>query len=176
MPIAVKKLLEFLQNFSFARNSSQKSKMRSILQNFFRNQPGFARSLSLVLFVFCIALFPAFSDESENVIRLPFYNTARVTAAGKALLSNFTLSSAVRLQGAEFVNVTGETIQRNLQLSSWRWETGDRFHVNQIGHPYQGSTYFNSSRSNGLGFYPSILFSSFGSYTWEVFLKAAGRL
>jgi hypothetical protein len=63
---------------------------------------------------------------------------------------------------------TTESIRRNFSLP-WEWEDADGFKVNQFGHPYQGSTYFNAGRINGFNFYQSALFSTFGSFTWEVF-------
>jgi uncharacterized protein DUF3943 len=48
------------------------------------------------------------------------------------------------------------------------WDLDD-FVVNQIGHPYQGSNYFDSGRANGLNFYESAALTAFGSSTWEFF-------
>ena len=58
------------------------------------------------------------------------------------------------------------TIYNNFN-SPWDWEATDGFQVNQIGHPYQGSLYFNAGRANGFTFYESLLFSALGSFTWE---------
>ena len=61
---------------------------------------------------------------------------------------------------------TAETIYRNFS-SPWEWETTDGFTVNQLGHPYQGSLYFNAGRANGFTFYESLVFSGLGTFTWE---------
>ena len=61
-------------------------------------------------------------------------------------------------------------------LNSW-WENlrygfewdDNAFAVNQIGHPYQGSNYFNAGRSNGLSFWESAPLAALGSATWEYF-------
>jgi hypothetical protein len=50
---------------------------------------------------------------------------------------------------------------------SWEWEDTDGFKVNQIGHPIQGSVYFNAGRVNGFNFYQSAAFSAIGSFIWE---------
>ena len=63
---------------------------------------------------------------------------------------------------------TAESIYDNFTLP-WEWEATDGFKVNQFGHPYQGSLYFNSGRANGFNFYESLAFSLFGSFTWEAF-------
>jgi hypothetical protein len=60
--------------------------------------------------------------------------------------------------------------------SSW-WENlkygfewdDNAFAVNQIGHPYQGSNYFNAGRSSGLSFWESAPLAALGSATWEYF-------
>jgi len=50
----------------------------------------------------------------------------------------------------------------------WVWDLDD-FVVNQFGHPYQGSNYFNTGRGNGLSFWESAATTAFGSATWEYF-------
>ena len=63
--------------------------------------------------------------------------------------------------------VTPKTWWANMQ-QGWVWDLDD-FTVNQIGHPYQGSNYFNAGRANGLNFYESAAVTAFGSATWEFF-------
>jgi hypothetical protein len=43
----------------------------------------------------------------------------------------------------------------------------NQFAVNQFGHPYQGSLYFNAGRSNGLNYWESSVMAAMGSFTWE---------
>ena len=50
----------------------------------------------------------------------------------------------------------------------WVWDLDD-FAVNQVGHPYQGSNYYDAGRTNGLSFYESAAVAAFGSTTWEYF-------
>uniref|UniRef100_UPI000A510728 DUF3943 domain-containing protein n=1 Tax=Treponema endosymbiont of Eucomonympha sp. TaxID=1580831 RepID=UPI000A510728 len=52
-----------------------------------------------------------------------------------------------------WAQVNGETIQKNLH-SRWAWDQ-DGLLVNQFGHPYQGSLYYNAARANGFNFYAS---------------------
>ncbi|HVQ41361.1 MAG TPA: DUF3943 domain-containing protein [Vicinamibacterales bacterium] len=54
--------------------------------------------------------------------------------------------------------------------SGFEWDNNP-WPVNQIGHPYQGSNYFNAGRANGLGFYGSAAVAAFGSSTWEYFFE-----
>jgi hypothetical protein len=44
----------------------------------------------------------------------------------------------------------------------------NKFKTNQYVHPFNGSTYFNSGRSNGLGFWASTLTAITGATIWEV--------
>jgi hypothetical protein len=82
--------------------------------------------------------------------------------------SNLVTNVAARYIGnAGFAKISPKTIYNHMSLSAWQWEKNDRYYVNQIGHPYQGSTYFNSGRSNGFSFYESIGFTVAGSAVWE---------
>jgi hypothetical protein len=63
--------------------------------------------------------------------------------------------------------ITPKTWWANMQ-QGMVWDLDD-FTVNQIGHPYQGSNYFNAGRANGLTFYESAALTAFGSATWEFF-------
>jgi hypothetical protein len=63
-------------------------------------------------------------------------------------------------------HITMGSIRRNLH-SSWV-EDQDPFRINQLGHPYQGSIYYNIARSNGMGFWESMGYSLAGSTVWEI--------
>lgn len=68
-------------------------------------------------------------------------------------------------EGSDY-HVTMGSIRHNLHSS---WETDqDPFRVNQLGHPYAGSIYFNTARSNGLNFWESMGYSLAGSTVWEI--------
>ena len=43
----------------------------------------------------------------------------------------------------------------------------DPFSINQLGHPYQGATYYGFARSAGLGYWQSLLYTIGGSFLWE---------
>ncbi|MFN8390720.1 MAG: DUF3943 domain-containing protein [Bdellovibrionota bacterium] len=58
------------------------------------------------------------------------------------------------------------TIHHNFE-SDWEFDR-DSFDINQIGHPYQGSVYYNLARSSGLNFYESFGYTFAGSYLWEI--------
>lgn len=66
---------------------------------------------------------------------------------------------------------TAATIHNNFSQPPI-WEDADGFKVNQIGHPWQGSLYFNSGRANGFNFYESMALNALGSVTWETLCEA----
>ena len=70
-------------------------------------------------------------------------------------------------RGQVTARVTPKTWWDNME-QGWVWDLDD-FTVNQFGHPYQGSNYFNTGRANGLNFYESAAMTAFGSSTWEFF-------
>jgi hypothetical protein len=84
------------------------------------------------------------------------------------ITSNLSLNLMLRMADQSFANTTYESIWQSIIENDWSWEDGDRFLVNQFGHPYQGSTYFASARANGFNFYESILFVPYGSRVWEI--------
>ena len=50
------------------------------------------------------------------------------------------------------------------------WDN-DAMGTNMFMHPYHGSLYFNSARSNGYNFWQSGLFAFGGSFMWEMFME-----
>ena len=68
---------------------------------------------------------------------------------------------------------SAESIRKNFSRP-WNWEDTDGFKVNNIGHPIQGSIYYNAGRVNGFNFYQSAFFSALGSFTWEAFGESNG--
>jgi Domain of unknown function (DUF3943) len=70
-------------------------------------------------------------------------------------------------RGQVTARVTPKTWWANME-QGWVWDLDD-FTVNQFGHPYQGSNYFNVGRALGLNFYESAALTAFGSSTWEYF-------
>jgi len=129
----------------------------------------------LILFCFLPVSTVVFSQEEETVEEAAPQKRNIFVDAGYAgigiIVSNVFLNLNSRMGNQSFAEITFEDIWRNLSTNRWFWEDGDRFLVNQFGHPYQGSTYFASARVNGFSFYESIPFTSVGSIMWEVFLE-----
>lgn len=64
-----------------------------------------------------------------------------------------------------FSKVTFRSMRRNLR-SSFVWDNDAQF-MNQFGHPYQGSIFYNSARSNGFSVLGSASAVALGSLLWE---------
>jgi hypothetical protein len=69
------------------------------------------------------------------------------------------------LEPADY-RVTPGSIRRNLR-GPWVVDE-DPFQINQFGHPYQGAMYHGIARSNGLGYWPSALYTFTASALWEI--------
>jgi hypothetical protein len=54
---------------------------------------------------------------------------------------------------------------RNIE-NGWEWDD-NAFQVNHFAHPFQGGIYYNAGRSNGFGYWTSLLFATAGSFNWE---------
>ncbi|MCL2069462.1 MAG: DUF3943 domain-containing protein [Treponema sp.] len=87
-------------------------------------------------------------------------------AGGEILLVNGMFTFTNWLAGWDWAVPSVESIRFNF-TNPWQWETDDGFIVNQLGHPFQGSLYFNAGRVNGFGFYQNVFFGMLGSISWE---------
>ena len=91
-------------------------------------------------------------------------------ATGEVIGSNIITNLFSRFILREpFANTSLKTIRNNIK-AGFAWDD-DYFYVNNVGHPYQGSAYFNAARDNGYNFWQSLPFTTFGSLTWEFFCE-----
>lgn len=89
-----------------------------------------------------------------------------VQAVGEVLVVNGIIHCLGRYVLEEpFSQTTMRSIRHNFH-SKFAWDD-DNFYVNQFGHAYQGSLYFNAARSNGLSFLQSVPYTTFGAISWE---------
>lgn len=89
--------------------------------------------------------------------------SAAAAAAAVSILIPWSWNKFVG--GKALANVGPKTWWDNIS-GRWEWDE-DSFHINQWGHPYQGSLYFNSLRTNGYGFWTSAGAAWAGSFLWE---------
>ena len=93
--------------------------------------------------------------------RQPLWQPAFQVAGINALFMGFNRYIAK----ADYGYVTFGTWKKNLRAGP-EWDT-DQFGINFIGHPYQGTLYFNAARSQGYNYWQSLPFAGAGSLTWE---------
>jgi hypothetical protein len=67
---------------------------------------------------------------------------------------------------ADFAHINFKSIGKNLKFRSWEWDDNS-FNTNQFSHPYHGSLYFSSFRTNGYSFWQSAPAALVGSFMWE---------
>jgi hypothetical protein len=90
-----------------------------------------------------------------------FLPVAEIVAMDAAL----NLGGRIVLDPAVF-EVSRASMRRNLR-GPWVVDD-DPFQINQFWHPYQGAMYHGIARSNGLGYWPSMVYTFAGSALWEI--------
>lgn len=91
-------------------------------------------------------------------------------AASKVVGLNMGLWAFDRyILDADFAYINIHTIKKNLK-KGFVWDN-DQMGTNMFLHPYHGSLYYNSARSNGYNFWESGAFALGGSAMWELFLE-----
>jgi len=73
------------------------------------------------------------------------------------------------IQKGDFAYINGHTIKENFK-HGFIWDN-DQMGTNMFLHPYHGSLYYNSARSNGYNYWQSGLFAGAGSLMWEMFME-----
>lgn len=73
------------------------------------------------------------------------------------------------IQRGDFAYINMNTIKENFR-KGFIWDN-DKMGTNMFLHPYHGSLYYNSARSNGFNYWQSSLFSIGGSGMWEMFME-----
>lgn len=125
--------------------------------------------------ILCIGLSRVYAQVDDSAKSIVVRENATVpvkknfpAAAGKLMLVNvlpFSIDYFIRRESFSFIS--SQSLADNLRLSSWEWDR-DKFLNNQFSHPYHGSYYFNSFRSEGYGFWQSATATFAGSLLWEI--------
>ncbi|MFC5272258.1 DUF3943 domain-containing protein [Adhaeribacter terreus] len=102
-------------------------------------------------------------DDPEYNKRQPLWKPAVEVVGVNALFMAFNRYVAK----ADYGYVTFDTWKHNLKTGP-EWDT-DEFGINFIGHPYQGTLYYNAARTQGYNFWQSAPFAVAGSLSWEYF-------
>jgi hypothetical protein len=142
--------------------------------------------LFLWLLFFSLNVRLVFSQEEPLILENDAGKDAGESAGGSGILKRGLIASAeTMIPNVIMVSYNSiikrepwarpgvESIRRNFS-NPWKWEANDGFKVNQIGHPIQGSIYYNAGRVNNFNFYQSAFFSLLGSFVWEAFGESNG--
>jgi hypothetical protein len=87
-------------------------------------------------------------------------------ATAEVLAINFGASMFNEyVRQANFNQISPRSFQANLE-EGFKYDD-NQFKTNQYIHPFNGSTYFNAGRANGLGYWSSSLHSLLGAFIWE---------
>ena len=81
-------------------------------------------------------------------------------------------ASATFITKEEWAKVSPQTWKNNFTYP-WQWDDND-FQNNQFAHPYQGSAYFNSARTNGYDFWASSAWTARRQPDVGVLLRGVG--
>lgn len=68
-------------------------------------------------------------------------------------------------RGESSYPITPRTIQHNFE-QGFKYDDNE-FQTNQLIHPFNGAMYFNSARTNGIGFWGSAVMALAGAFIWE---------
>ena len=114
------------------------------------------------------------TNEIQNPLKLLFHHEASarqvVLATGEMIFDNlFVMGWNVIVKDRDWAKVNLKTMQANL-TKAWIWDN-NTFFMNQLGHPYHGSLYFTSARSNNLNWLESFAVAATGSLMWEMFME-----
>ena len=71
------------------------------------------------------------------------------------------------VRDGEWSHISPHTWITNLKFA-WQWDN-NKFANNQFAHPYHGSLYYNTGRTNGYNFWESMGWAFGGSLMWEEF-------
>lgn len=82
---------------------------------------------------------------------------------------NLLMGGVNIIAGSEFAKIGPSSIAHNFERG---WATdADEFPTNMVGHPLQGTVYYNFARSSGYNYWVSLGVASIGSWQWEYFME-----
>jgi Domain of unknown function (DUF3943) len=90
-------------------------------------------------------------------------------AVGEALLSDFVpwvVNELLPSRSALKISQISPRSWWHNTEEGYFWDDNS-FMINHFAHPYQGSMYYNSARSNAFGYWTGLAFATLGSFHWE---------
>jgi len=87
-------------------------------------------------------------------------------ATAEMFLINFGASTYNEyFANANFNQISPRSFWHNFE-EGFTWDD-NKFRTNQLIHPFNGATYYNAARANGIGFWGSSAMSIVGAFVWE---------
>ena len=116
--------------------------------------------------LYCLSTTAQYSLPQDSL-----YATAPPKRPWRAALETFGINAGVwafdrYILQEDFAKINLHTIHQNIK-TGFVWDN-DQFSTNLFAHPYHGSLYFNTARSNGLNFWESAPYALGGSLMWEI--------
>lgn len=110
-------------------------------------------------------------SQRPDSIDLAYYSKKKGLRAG---VMSFSLNMGIWgfdrfIMKDDFAYISAKSIKRNFK-HGFVWDN-DQMGTNMFLHPYHGSLYYNSARSNGYNYWESGLFALGGSAMWELFME-----
>jgi Domain of unknown function (DUF3943) len=132
------------------------------------------RSTRILAIAIALLLFASRENLAQDVIATPGFEKdsnepekSYVIPALEIVGFDFALNRfSSRYVDRDEFDVSWSSIRRNLK-SNWVVDN-DEFATNQFLHPYQGAIYHTASRSAGLGYWTSAIYTFAGSALWEI--------
>lgn len=137
---------------------------------------------SRLLYIICFLLFTQ-TLLAQGLYKEPSYNLSAYTTDSTTIVKKRPFVAAAEVIGlnisvwlfdryvikGDYAYIDLSTMKNNLK-TGFVWDN-DSFSTNLLWHPYQGSLYFNSARSNGMNFWASFPYALGGSLMWELFME-----
>ncbi len=87
----------------------------------------------------------------------------------ESIAQNLLMGGFNYVTGSEFAKISVSTIEHNFERG---WSTdADGFPTNMLGHPIQGTMYYNLARTSGYNYWVSLGVATIGSWQWEFFME-----
>jgi hypothetical protein len=135
------------------------------------------RNIKILIFISLFLLLKITYSQNNNgnsIVKLQTENSNKEykeeknywLPAGEILVINtLVLLKARFMEDEDWSKISFKSIDNNFK-KGFVWDD-NTFGMNQFLHPYHGSAYFNSARSNGLSFWESAPYAFGGSLIWE---------
>jgi hypothetical protein len=138
---------------------------------------------TLLLLVSLITAVSSFAQEQVFYPAPPADSTAKVPLKERPVAKRFGRAAFLLgisetapflsdryIRNVDYAQIDFKSTGYNLNPVHWAWDDDD-FGTNQFAHPYHGSLFYNSFRSNGYSFWQSVPAAFAGSYLWETFAE-----